>query len=296
LVKTGKHTVTALTRNESTGTVPEGAKVARVNFDDEDSLVSALKGQQFLVISLSVRAADDTHSKIVKAAAKAGIHYVMPNVYSYDLENKNLQGDDMYTQASLKLVKEIESLGMSWIALSCGFWYEWSLALSEHCNCFGIDIRNKKAVFFDDGNAKICTSTWPQCGAAVAGLLSLPETGASPCVADWKNKCLFVNSFNVSQRDMLDSVHRVIGTSDKDWEIKHESSADRVKEGMEAMKKGDHAGFMKAMYSRIFYPGGDGDFEAAHGTVNELFGLPKEHVDAGTKRTVEMIESGWKPW
>lgn len=295
LLKTGKHTVTALTRTDGKGSLPAGVKIAQVNYDDdEESLVSALKGQQFLVITLSVRAPPDTHGKLVKAAAKAGVPYIMPNAYGFDIQNKSLGEEDLYGATSLQRCVEIESLGPSYIAMVCGFWYEWSLALGD--SWFGFDIKNKKVTFFDDGKTRVNVSTWRQCGRALAALLSLPESGAEPAVEQWKNKPFYFASFKVSQRDMLDSIHRVTGTSDKDWEITHEPTAQRYKNGLDEMQKGIMTGFAKAMYSRVFFPNGDGDYESSRQLANGLLGLPKEDLDEATKRTVEMVESGWNPF
>ena len=84
-----------MTRAGSQRTLPVGVKIAEVNYDDEASLVSAFQGQQFLVITLSVRAPPDTHSKLVKAAVKAGVPYVMPNTYGLDKENESLAEESL---------------------------------------------------------------------------------------------------------------------------------------------------------------------------------------------------------
>lgn len=56
--------------------------------------------------------------------------------------------------------KTIVDLGKSsYIAVSTGFWYEWSLAIPAG---FGIDFANRAVTFFDEGRTKISTSTWPQ--------------------------------------------------------------------------------------------------------------------------------------
>ena len=283
-----------MTRADSQSTLPAGVKIAQVNYDDEASLISAFRGQQFLVITLSVRAPPDTHSKLVKAAAQAGVPYIMPNVYGSDPQNKALAEENLIGATYLKYITEVESLGASYISLTCGFWYEWSLALGEPW--FGFDIKDRKVTFFDDGNTRISVSTWQQCGRALAALLSLPESGASPSISQWKNKTLYIASFRVSQRDMLDSLHRVLGTTDKDWNITHEPTAQRYKDGINEMQKGAMTGYAKAMYSRCFFPNGDGDHESSRGLANDLLGLPKEDLDEATKRTVEMVESGWNPF
>lgn len=218
----------------------------------------------------------------------------MPNAYGFDILNKALGEDDLYGATSLQRCVEIESLGASYVAMVCGFWYEWSLALGEPW--FGFDIKNKKVTFYDDGKTVINASTWKQCGRALAALLCLPEDGASPAVAQWKNKPFYIASFRVCQRDMLDSIHRVTGSTDKDWEITHEPTAQRHKNGLEELKNGIQTGYAKAMYARVFYPNGDGDFESSRGLANEVLGLPKEELDEATKGAVEMVESGWSPY
>lgn len=56
--------------------------------------------------------------------------------------------------------KSIEDLGKSaYIAVSTGFWYEWSLAIAP---AFGFDFAKKSVTFFDEGETKISISTWPQ--------------------------------------------------------------------------------------------------------------------------------------
>src|SRR5271154_860181 len=126
------HTVTALTRQGSTNKLPEGVKSVFVNYDDETSLVSALKGQQFLIITMAVTAPRDTQSKLIRAAAKAGVPYIMPNWYGGDLANKELGKATQLGLVGQAVVNEIETLGVSqWVMLACGFWYEFSLAGGE---------------------------------------------------------------------------------------------------------------------------------------------------------------------
>jgi len=243
--------------------------------------------------------APNTHSILVKAAVKAGIPYIMPNSYGFDYTSKSLRDDTLQAHHAIEYCKEIESLGSSYIAMVCGFWYEWSLALGPQW--FGFDIKNRKVTFYDDGKTRISVSTWKQCGRALAGLLNfkeLPddENDKSPNVSQWKNKPLYISSWKMSQRDMLDSLHRVLGTQDKDWQIDFEPSNVRYQNGLAEMKAGDFKGFAKAMYARVFYPNGGGDFESTRGLDNVVLGLPKEDLDEATKRALEMVNSNWNPF
>ena len=77
LLKTGRHAVTALSRKDSSNKLPKGVIVAPVDYDDGATIVAALKDQQFLIITMAPTAPRDTHHKLVQAAAKAGVPYVM---------------------------------------------------------------------------------------------------------------------------------------------------------------------------------------------------------------------------
>lgn len=294
LVQHGKHTVLALVRKGSKGTVPEGVKRIEVDFDDVDSVTSALTGQQFLVITLSVNAPQDLHSKIVLAAARAGVRWIMPNSFSNDIRNETLVKEDMYSAGSVARCDEIEKAGCSYIAMACGFWYQWSLAMGP--NGFGFDIANKKVILFDEGTTPLPTSTFNLCGNALAKLLALPESGADVALDKWKNEPLYIASFCLTQREMLDSLHRVLGDKDSDWDIQHQSSKDRYNQGLQDLQKGDMSGFVRAMYTRPFYPESNADYTATRTLSNEILGLPQEDLDAATKEAVELVRSGWNPF
>ncbi|KND90035.1 hypothetical protein TOPH_05379 [Tolypocladium ophioglossoides CBS 100239] len=292
LLSTGKHTVTAVTRAGSGSTVPPGCKVAAVDYDKEETLVDALRGQQFLLISMSVRAPRDTQSRVIAAAAKAGVPWVMPNCYGTDVQNKPLEAENLTGPGVLGGIEAIEKAGVSsWVAMCCNFWYEYSLSMGE--GWYGFDFKNKKATFIDDGNTRINTSTWEQCGRAIKSFLSLKELpddehDTSPTISQWRNKPLYISSFLASQRDMLDSLNRVLGTTDADWQIERENSATRYKRGQELLKQGSLLGFGICLYTRTFFPNGDGNFGAKYGLANKTLGLPTEEIDAATKRSLAL--------
>ncbi|KAF5601197.1 hypothetical protein FPCIR_2379 [Fusarium pseudocircinatum] len=282
LLKSGKQTVTALTRRGSKATVPEGVKLVHVDYDDEVSLVGALKGQDFLVITLALSAPPDTHSKLVRAAGKAGVSYIVPNAYGVDFYGHAKFQDDIealkYIHAS---VKEIEDVGSNWLAITPNFWYEYSLGVGPFT--YGFDFPNKKVTFYDEGQTRVNTTTWPQTGRALAALvkmkkLSQDENDKSITLAHFANKPVYIKSFTVNQRELLDSVNKVLGQTDEDWNFSYQPAAERFQEGLDELSKGVGTGFLKALYARAFYPTGDGIFE----THNDLLGLPEESLDEAT--------------
>ncbi|KAK3685205.1 putative oxidoreductase CipA [Podospora appendiculata] len=294
LLKTGKHTITALTRAGSTNVLPAGIRSVAVDYDDEASLVAALQNQQFLIITLAARAPPESHHKLVTAAAKAGVPYVMPNCYGFLIADEAVRKEMLVAPQYHASVADIEAQGVSsWIALANSFWYEFSLGMSP--DSYGFDIPARKATFYGDGTVKLSTTTWQQCGRAVAALLSLPELPADEndqavTLSRWRNDQVSISDFYVSQRDMLDSLHRVLGTTDGDWTITYEPVEERYRKGLVDMKAGNLGGYRRAMYARGFYP----DFKdhvSADQAVNDLLGLPKEDLDAATKRAIALSEN-----
>ncbi|KAL4866936.1 hypothetical protein BDV12DRAFT_128317 [Aspergillus spectabilis] len=291
LLETGRHTVTALSRKDSGNRLPEGVVVASVDYDDEATIVAALKEQQFLIITMAPTAPRDTHSRLVQAAAKAGIPYVMPNGYGGDIDNIKLGEDTMLGPVAKANRDEIERLGMQWITVCCGFWYDYSLAGGE--TRFGFDFDKRSLTIYDDGNTKNSTSTLSQVGRAVAKVLSLnelpeDENDKSLTLSTFLNKGVYIKSFVVSQNDIFESVKRVTGTTDSDWTVTHEDTKKRYEDGLAQAKVGNMAGFSKMLYARAFYPDSPNDLSVK--AQNELLGLPDESLDESTKVGIDLVK------
>lgn len=215
----------------------------------------------------------------------------MPKGYGADIENTKL-GEDMMTGPTAKAARdEIESLGMQWITVCCGFWYDYSLAGGEAR--LGFDFDERTLTIYDDGETKNSMSTLSQVGRAVAKVLSfkeLPqdEKDTSLTVSTWLNKPIYLKSFVINQTDMFESVKRVTCTSDADWTVTHEDSKKRYADGLAMVKTGNMAGFGKLLYARGFFPDGASDFSAkAH---NEVLSLPEESLDEATRDGIDMVK------
>ncbi|KAE8410924.1 hypothetical protein BDV36DRAFT_276306 [Aspergillus pseudocaelatus] len=282
LVKTGKHDVTAITRQGSTNEIPQGVTAAVVDYNDETSLVSALKGKEFLIITLSLSAPADTHSKLVRAAAEAGVTYVIANAYGVDVYGKeSLRKDLPVGEKIVSNIRHAEETGLTWFAFFTGPWYEYSLTVGPEL--LGFDLKTRTATFYDDGTTAVNFSTLPQIARAVAALLSLKkfpadEDDGSVTLSQFANGPVYVSSFHLSQRDVLESLKRVTKTRDSEWRITYESTEERYKEGMRLIAEGKLEGFGKSLFARAFYPNGDGTYE----DVNKLLGLPEEDLDGAT--------------
>jgi hypothetical protein len=288
LLAKNRFTITAISRADSKATFAEGIAVARIDYSKRDTIVQALKGQDALIVTMSVfaRGAQET---LIRAAADAGVPWVLPNEFGmYNTE----EAQNETIGPGKKLDRElIESLGVSsWLGVTCGFWYEYSLSSTF----YGIDIQKREVVFADDGTQRLNTSTWAQVGRAVANLLALPvsaeqESGLS--LEQYRNRMLFVSSFALSQREMFESLKRVTGTTDSDWKISSEPAKQRFADAKEKLRGGDHRAFGKMLYTRYLMDDEAGLFEKNRGLDNEELGLPKEDLDEATKAAVELSQS-----
>ncbi|KAH6963362.1 hypothetical protein DER45DRAFT_480981 [Fusarium avenaceum] len=301
LLKTGKHTITALTRNSSSSKLPGSVKIARVDYEDEKAIAAALEGQQLLIITLANGVDAEVHDRIVRAAGKAGVAHIVPNIYAANIvvENKGAV-DDFFPAAGLRdLLTEIERVGVSsWTVLVGSIWFDYSFPAGPLF--MGFDLNNRQVTLFDDGEAKVNTSTWAQYGrgaAALASLKVLPEdeNDTSPTLAHFRNKPLYLSSFYVSQKEILASVQRVTNTTDSDWDIKYETTSDRMEEGKAQAASGDFRGLVQTYYSFIFSPEGQKlNFEEK--LHNKVLGLPEEDLDEVVKDCVEKAKNGYSPF
>ena len=297
LVSEGKHTITALTRAGSKTKIPAGVhEIKEVDYESHTSLVAALRGQQALIIVMARVAAGTAQKQLIDAAQDAGVQWIMPNEYGFEVTTAHPQlGVDTRVGARMVPIRDmITKAGMNWVGLCCSFWYEFSLAGNEAR--YGFNFHEKTLTLFDDGTVKIPTTTWTQAGRAAARLFALPvqSDGASASLSDFKNRPVYVDSFFVSQRDMLASVLRVTGEKESDWTITSESSKERYDRGVEMMDKGNLEGYVRLMYTRIFFPDGASDYTAR--LNNKDLGLQEESLDEATKTAVEMAKISRNDW
>jgi hypothetical protein len=292
LLATGKHSLTALTRAESTSTLPSGVTRREIDYNEHESLVSALRGQDFLIISMSVFA-PTAQPKLIAAAKDAGVKWIMPNEYGIDYEKFPQAGEDTNLGPPAVAIRQaIRAAGMNFVALSCSFWYEFSLAGTAAR--YGFDFAKREVTFFDEGETKITTSTWPLCGRAVAALLQLPvwpvnEGDGQLTLSRFCNGSAFVGSFYVSQKDMFASVLRVTKTAEADWKIGDEGAEARYQRGKEMFAQGSFEGYGMMLYARSFFKDSPADLQAV--LNNEELGLPEEDFDTATSVAVEMAKT-----
>lgn len=294
LLANEKHKVTALTREGSTSSIPAGVhSIKKIDYSQPSTIVEALKGQDALICTLSVRATDEAE-KLSRAAAEAGVKWILPNEFGNAKEDEQLDREIIIGVKKAQDRKFIEELGVSsWIGVATGFWYEYSLSAGPWS--YGFDIKNRAVTFYDDGAKQIDTTTFPQVGRGVANLLALKvlpedENDKGTTLSQFRNNFVCISSFRVSQQQIFDSLLNVTGTSREDWTVTSESAKERYARGQEMLQTGNRMGFGVLLYSRVFYPDKAGQHAR---NDNAALGLQNENLDEWTAVAVKMVEEDY---
>lgn len=109
-------------------------------------------------------------------------------------------------------------------------------------------------------------------------------------LSDHKNKYIYINSFYISQNEMLAAVQRATGTKPDDWDIMHTPADDFIKEGRERTAKGDRWGMVNVLYGSTFKKG-LGDKFYGRELANKKLGLEEENLEEVVERVVKELEA-----
>lgn len=116
--------ITAITRSDSSSVFPSEVKVQRVDYSSPDSFALALKDQECLIIILGVTAPHDLQYRIIEAAVKAGVKYILPCEFGPDPGSKAISDGIFIIGAKKAYRDKIEELGGTWIGVVCGLWFD----------------------------------------------------------------------------------------------------------------------------------------------------------------------------
>jgi len=144
----------------------------------------------------------------------------------------------------------------------------------------GFDIKEQKATIYNEGNDVWSTTTMATIGLAVKNAMLAPETA---------NKYIFIDSFTVSQNQVLASLEKA---AKKKWEVTHVDAEEQKNVGMEKVSSGDFSGAMLLIRYINCVEGHGGNFARYEKTSNALLSLPKEDLDAVVAEIVKELEGG----
>ena len=220
--------VTILSREGSTSTDSLAShprqKITKVNFEDVNSITSALEGIEGVVSNVASHVLL-SQKKIIDAAVTAGVKRFLPSDFGSDLSveaNKsvplNMPKIEIHHYLAEKLKTHPE---FSYTVVCNGPFFDWCLKLG----LFG-NLKTHDMTLWDGGETKVSTTTLASVGKAVAGVFKNLEAT--------KNKEIRVADTTITQKQVIEVVKEIDG---KEWTTKTGSTAEVYQIALDEMKK-----------------------------------------------------------
>jgi hypothetical protein len=235
-------------------------------------LAAALKGIDGLVSTVAGTAMEN-QTVLIDAAIAAGVKRFIPSEYGSVTTNPKLEALPIY--ASMFKIKQYlqekaKTGKLTWTVLACGAFLEF---------LFGgpmlLDFVNHKATLFDEGDNRISSTSLPNVGKALAGILKNSEAT--------KNKIVRISEVILTQNKLLRIADGL--RPDIKWEISKVLASAVLKEGLDGISAGDFtvSVIMKIVTGTV--AAGDVYGSAYDETDNELLGI-KELAEKDLRKLV----------
>ncbi|KAF7864417.1 hypothetical protein EAF04_006551 [Stromatinia cepivora] len=261
LVKAG-YKVTVLTRQSSTHKFPSPVIVKPVDYESLESLTSALTGQDAVVSTLGSNVLDK-QLLLVEAAAKAHIKRFIPSEFGSNTPRENTGALPVFQPkvAVQNALKKHVSSGMSYTLVVNGPFFDWGIMVG-----FVMSAKGKSITLYDGGDRTFSTTTLPDIGRAVVGVLKHPE--------ETKNRAVYVQSYATTLKNLSAIGKKVLGSDG--WTENVASVDDIVAGAWEELKKpqpNPDKFALQFIIASIWGEGYGSHFEAYHKLDNDLLGI-----------------------
>jgi nucleoside-diphosphate-sugar epimerase len=278
LLSAQRFTITVLTRQSSKSTY--APPVTEIRISDSlptDELVNALTGQDALVTTFAGSNAD-LQIRLADACVAAGVQRFVPADFgSCDSENpRALQLIPLYRgkkRVRAHLVGLVGRSGgrFSWTSVVCGHFFDWGLM----GGLLSFDLKNRKVRVFDGGDIKWSASTLGRVGESVVAVLMKEE--------ETRDRVCFVQSFCVSQNEVLACLERVMGEK---WEVEQVKSEEFIREMKGKLDRDpDDGEAREALVSVVGIV--ESNWEGKEGFANGMLGLQEEDLEGVVRRVVK---------
>lgn len=258
--------VTVISRRSSKSTYPSNIKVIRVADDlPSDELINALKGHDALVVTTG-GSLSALQMKLADACVAAGVRTFIPADFgSCDSSSpRALELVPLY-KAKTKVREYLQTLEdkLSWTSLVCGHFFDYGLTTG----LLHFDIKNRKARIFDGGEIRASAATLDRVASATVRVLE--------CEVRTRNKMLYVQSFCVTQNQVLAAVEKVTGAKFEVEDAKSEVYIEKLKKELEENPSdGEATENMVGVVGII-----DANWESRANFAMETLGLEEEDLE-----------------
>ncbi|OQN97860.1 hypothetical protein B0A48_16170 [Cryoendolithus antarcticus] len=268
-------TVLKRANSSSPDNYPSNVKVAKVDeaFTVSD-LTPLLRGQDALVITIKGTQVD-LQRRLADAAIAAGVQRLIPADFgSCDSASAHAQELVPLFGAKTQLRSYLTELAekhesFSWTAVVGGHFFDWR---AEFLHLYPKDC---KAEVLGKGDVRSSYSTLSRVGEATVKVLgTLDET---------KNRVVYVQSFNVTQSEILKSFEKASG---KQWDVETFDPTEYEKTWVRKRDEGDK----EAIENLVFMLGAlESDWTKKQDFAMKLLGLEDENLD-------QVVSKCWEMW
>ncbi|KAK6442334.1 hypothetical protein LTR95_001437 [Oleoguttula sp. CCFEE 5521] len=320
LLATDIFEITVLSREVSTTALPSHASltVKRGSYTDAAFISSVFTGQDAVLFAMNFMAMAD-QTKLIEAAAEAGVKWIFPTEYAGDGKNESMMSAVPMFQPKVAARKQIEELSkkfdrLKWVGIATNPWLEFvshavfctrdrrpetivavlRLWQSLQRGLFGFDIKGRKATIYTD-SAPFNSTTLEQAGLGIARLFSLPITNDSnprASLSHYANNFVYISSCLISQTSLFDSLQKATSTTKEDWQIEESTIEESIGMNREKMAKGDMRAGAMLTYAYYLGDGKGGNYEEKAKEDREVLGLEEGKLNEIVKNAVEELENG----
>ncbi|KAJ9614599.1 hypothetical protein H2200_002736 [Cladophialophora chaetospira] len=217
--------VKVLTRSKKPGAFDASVDVVEVDFTSVESLTAALKGVD-AVVSTVAGTAIDSQNVLIDAAAIAGVKRFIPSEYGSVTTNPEVEKFPVYAPSfKIKhyLQEKVNAGQLTWTVLACGAFLEFVFMGGL------LDFAGRKAELLDEGDNRFSSTSLPNVGKAIAGILKNPDVT--------QNRVVRVSEVILTQNQLLKIAQRL--KPEGKWEISKLPASALLEEGLDALSAGD---------------------------------------------------------
>jgi len=191
-----------------------------------ESLTAALKGIDGLLSTVAATAIE-SQTVLIDASIAAGVKRFIPSEYGSCTTSPKLEAFPFY--ASMFKIKQYlqekaKAEKLTWTVLACGAFLD---------SLFGgpvlLDFANHKATLFDESDNRISSTSLPNVGRAIVGILKNYEAT--------KNKIVRTSEVILTQNELLRIAEGL--RPDIRWEVSKVQASAILKEGMDGVSAGN---------------------------------------------------------
>ncbi|KAK3314007.1 hypothetical protein B0H66DRAFT_369520 [Apodospora peruviana] len=244
-----------------------------------EELTDALRGQDAVVVCFPSKDVNE-HLRIADAAAATGTvrRYIPADFGSVDARSPRsrelvpLFGKKVAVRERLEQFAA-QNEAFTWTSLVCGHLFDWGLR--NGFLHFYPDER--RADILGSGNEKSSLSTMAKVAEAVVAVLNKFE--------ETKNRVLMMQSFCVSQLEVLGALRRVLRDDGhgKEWQVDYVGLEEFIDQHKRLADQGD----AESIEDLVFALGvEDGNWETKEDFAMELLGLKEDDLDAEVKKAL----------